>query len=200
MYRLYDDVSYWLEIHDARFYRIIKRHQWWPRELNVLQLQKTNANRKSTSKSRKHHHQFDNTLNMTQHNMLTTQTNKERQCKSSQHNQIKMCFLVWLCCEYLQCSSLFVCVVSICSACSKVEVKVTWHTAKYGDPYSEFVLCNQPLSTSLYADLNCFVEPWLHRIWTGAPRLLSTSPYSVSYWINLPSMKTHRYEAGYVRC
>ncbi len=25
---------------------------------------------------------------------------------------------------------------------SEVNVKVTWHTAKYGDPYSEFVLCN----------------------------------------------------------
>ncbi len=22
-----------------------------------------------------------------------------------------------------------------------VQVKVMWHTAKYGDPYSEFVLC-----------------------------------------------------------
>ncbi len=27
-----------------------------------------------------------------------------------------------------------------------------------------------------------------------------TSPYSVSYQTNLPSMKTHRHEAGYVRC
>ncbi len=26
-----------------------------------------------------------------------------------------MCFFVWLCCEYLQCVSLFGCVVSICS-------------------------------------------------------------------------------------
>ncbi len=31
----------------------------WPRELNALQLQKTHANRKSISKSRKHLHQFD---------------------------------------------------------------------------------------------------------------------------------------------
>ncbi len=31
----------------------------WPRELNALQLQKTHVNRKSTSKSRKHLHQFD---------------------------------------------------------------------------------------------------------------------------------------------
>ncbi len=34
-------------------------------------------------------------------------------CKCSQHNQIKKHAL---CCEYLQCVSLFVCVVSICSA------------------------------------------------------------------------------------
>ncbi len=43
----------------------------WPRELNALQLQKTHANRKSTSKSRKHFHHFDS-----------------RWCKCSQHNQI----------------------------------------------------------------------------------------------------------------
>ncbi len=38
-------------------------------------------------------------------------------------------------------------------------------------------------------------EPWLtlHGIQTGAPRLLSTSPYSVSNQTNLLSMKTHRY-------
>ncbi len=42
------------------------------RELNALQLQKTHANRKSPSKSRKHLHQFDS-----------------RCCKCSQHNQIK---------------------------------------------------------------------------------------------------------------
>ncbi len=43
--------------------------------------------------------------------MLTTQTNKETHCKCSQHNQIVFVarFFVWLCCEYLQCVSLFVC-------------------------------------------------------------------------------------------
>ncbi len=56
--------------------------------------------------------------------------------------------------------------------------------------------CNGAISTSLYADLNYFVEPWLHRIWV--PRLLNTFPYSVSYRTNLPSMKTHRYDAGYL--
>ncbi len=44
----------------------------WPRELNALQLQKTHANRKSTSKSRKHFHHFDS-----------------RCCKCSQRKQIK---------------------------------------------------------------------------------------------------------------
>ncbi len=51
------------------------KKQWflrWPRELNALQLQKTHANRKSTSKSWKHLHQFDS-----------------RCCKCSQHKQIK---------------------------------------------------------------------------------------------------------------
>ncbi len=73
----------------------------WPRELNtLLHLQKTHANRKSTSKSRKLLHQFDS-----------------RCCKCSQHNQIKNCisFFVWLCCEYLGCVSWFICVVSICN-------------------------------------------------------------------------------------
>ncbi len=74
----------------------------WPRELNALQLQKTYANRKSTSKSRKHLHQFDS-----------------RCCKCSQRKQIKkraanahnttkyiilfaLLFFDWLCCDHLQ--------------------------------------------------------------------------------------------------
>ncbi len=66
-------------------------HLRWPRELNALQLQKTHAYRKSTSKSRKHLHQFDS-----------------RWCKCSQHKQIKKhtanahLLLFWLCCEHLQ--------------------------------------------------------------------------------------------------
>lgn len=40
----------------------VGRHLRWPRELNALKLQKTRANRKSTSKSRKHLHQFDNSV------------------------------------------------------------------------------------------------------------------------------------------
>ncbi len=83
----------------------------WPRELNTLQLQKTHANRKSTSKSRKHFHIFDS-----------------RRCKCSQQNQIHLIcstFLFWLCCEHLQCvrcqidkSVFFICrcFFSVCSA------------------------------------------------------------------------------------
>ncbi len=53
---------------------------WWLRELNALQLQKTHANIKSTSKLRKHLYQFDNTCAANAHN-----TNKETHCKCSQH-------------------------------------------------------------------------------------------------------------------
>ncbi len=117
----------------------------WPRELNALQLQKTHANRKSTSKSRKHLHQFDS-----------------RWCKCSQHNQINFICSVFLClvvlwafappavklmkmfswfagaCQidesyflnlqafffYLHCVSLFGFVVSICSLCVVKLTKV----------------------------------------------------------------------------
>ncbi len=51
---------------------VFLKHVRWPREINVLQLQKTHANRKSISKSRKHLHQFDS-----------------RCCKCTQHKRIK---------------------------------------------------------------------------------------------------------------
>ncbi len=41
-------------------------------------------------------------------------------CKSSQHTQKRNALqikCIWLCCEHLQCDSLFVCVVSICTIC-----------------------------------------------------------------------------------
>ncbi len=57
----------------------------WPRALSTLQLQKTHANRKSTSKSRKHFHNFDS-----------------RWYKCSQIHFICSAFLFWLCCEHLQ--------------------------------------------------------------------------------------------------
>ncbi len=52
--------------------------------------------------------------------------------------------------------------------------------------------CKRAVSTSLRADLNCFVETWLHRIRTGAPHLsiipihligsLSSPPVSGVWW------------------
>ncbi len=36
-----------------------------------------------------------------------------------------------------------------------------------------------PFQLPLYADLNCFVEPWVHGIRIGDRRLVSTSLYSV---------------------
>ncbi len=61
-----------LGTHQKIIGRILGRFLRWPRELNALQLQKTHANRKSTSKSRKHFYHFDS-----------------RWYKCSQHKQIK---------------------------------------------------------------------------------------------------------------
>ncbi len=91
-------------IHIFIYMYIISILDWvthWPRELNALQLQKTQANRKGTSKSRKHFHHFD-----------------RRWYKCSQHKQIKKHdanahnitkyilfaarFFSGLCCEHLQ--------------------------------------------------------------------------------------------------
>ncbi len=71
----------------------------WPRELNVLQLKKTNANRKSTSKLREHLHQFDNTCAANTHNTTkyrnalqtcTARPNSKQHCE--QHRQQWKCF------------------------------------------------------------------------------------------------------------
>ncbi len=123
---------------------IIKAFLRWPRELNVLQLQKTHANRKSTSKSRNRFHHFDSRwCKCSQHKQI------KKHCKCSQHNQIhficsaflflvvlwafapsNVCcqidesvFLICRCFFYLQRVSFFGCVVSICSVC---VVKLMW--------------------------------------------------------------------------
>ncbi len=56
---------------------------------------------------------------------------------------------------------------------------------------------NRAISTSLNADLNCFVELWLNRIRTGAPRL--SRDFSVLR--DLPNKLTvwNPYETGFVR-
>ncbi len=48
---------------------------------------------------------------------------------------------------------------------TKVKVKVTGHTAKYGDPYSEFVLCILPIQVHTYSSehtqtMNTQPEQW----------------------------------------
>ncbi len=76
----------------------------WPRELNALQLQKTHANKKSTSKLRKHLHCFDSTHAANPHN--TCKLRNAQQMLTTQPNTF-----------YLQRVSFFGCVVSICSVC-----------------------------------------------------------------------------------
>ncbi len=73
---------------------------WWPRDLNVLQLQKTHINRKKICKLRNQLCQFDS-----------------RCCKCSQHNQIKNCisknFFFGCVVSIFRAFILFGCVVSI---------------------------------------------------------------------------------------
>ncbi len=83
---------------------------WWPRELNVLRLQKTHANRKITSKSRKDFHHFDS-----------------RWYKCSQHKQIKKhAANAHNTTKYILFAArlFFGCVVSICSMCVVKLMKV----------------------------------------------------------------------------
>ncbi len=52
--------------------------------------------------------------------------------------------------------------------------KVTWHTTKYGDPYSEFVLCIYPILSAH--------TPWTHTRSSGQPFMLrrpGSSPGSI---------------------
>ncbi len=54
---------------------------------------------------------------------MTTHTH----CKCSQHNQKRnalQIIFIWLRCEHLQCVSLFVCVVSICTICCQTNENV----------------------------------------------------------------------------
>ncbi len=58
-YSITDEVNNMQYLSNAQKCFFMSNKLRWPRELNALQLQKTHANRKSTSKSRKHFHQFD---------------------------------------------------------------------------------------------------------------------------------------------
>ncbi len=72
----------------------------WPRKLNVLQLQKTHANRKSTSKSRKHYHQFDSCIKCSQHNQMKDFICSAFLCLVCVVFAVH--FFICLCCEHFQ--------------------------------------------------------------------------------------------------
>ncbi len=102
------------------------------------------ANRNNTCKLRKQLHQFDNahTSKAHKHNQKRNalQIDKPLQIKKttssiwqhthfkcSQHNQKRNALqikFIWLCCEHLQCVSLFVCVVRICTTCCQTVENV----------------------------------------------------------------------------
>ncbi len=49
-----------------------------------------------------------------------------------------------------------------------VKVKVKWYTTKYGDPYSEFVLCIYPIQSAHTHTMNTHPEQWA-AIYAAAP-------------------------------
>ncbi len=107
----------------------------WPRELNALQLQKTHANRKSTSKSRKHLHHFGSRwCKCSQHKQI------KKHCKCSQHKQIHFicsAFLFRLCCEHLQrvCCQIDESVFLICRCFFYLQrVELSWPPYKIHRP------------------------------------------------------------------
>ncbi len=58
-----------------------------------------------------------------------------------------------------------------------MKVKVTWHIAKYGDPYSEFVLCIYPSNVHTHTAVNTpgavnTHTPWTHTRSSGQPFML----------------------------
>ncbi len=50
-------------------------------------------------------------------------------------------------------------------------MKVTWHTAKYGDPYSKFVLCIYPSKVHTHSSEHTHT-PWTHTRSSGQPFML----------------------------
>ncbi len=50
-------------------------------------------------------------------------------------------------------------------------MKVTWHVAKYGDPYSEFVLCIYPSKVHTHSSEHTHT-PWTHTRSSGQPFML----------------------------
>ncbi len=58
-------------------------------------------------------------------------------------------------CTFSNISSQYHCVIDFCVMHNQSKVKVKWHTSKYGDPYSELVLCIYPI-------LNAHTQQWTH--------------------------------------
>ncbi len=72
----------------------------------------TAKKKKNTFKLRKLLHQFDNICAANAHNT------------ANQRKALQIIRFIWLCCKHLQRVSLFVCVVSICSACCQIDEDV----------------------------------------------------------------------------
>ncbi len=53
-----------------------------------------------------------------------------------------------------------------------MKVKLTWHTAKYGDPYSEFVLCILPIQVHTHSREHTHTHTWTHTQSSGQPFML----------------------------
>ncbi len=53
-----------------------------------------------------------------------------------------------------------------------MKVKVTWHVAKYGYTYSEFVLCIYPIQSAHNTVVNTTHTPWTHTRSSGQPFML----------------------------
>ncbi len=66
--------------------------------------------------------------------------------------------------------------IKYCNSDIYLTVKVMWHTAKYGDPYSEFVLCinpsNVPTHISEHTHSVNTHTPWTHTRSSGQPFML----------------------------
>ncbi len=63
--------------------------------------------------------------------------------------------------------------IKYCNSDIYLTVKVMWHTAKYGDPYSEFVLCinpsNVPTHISEHTHSVNTHTPWTHTLREHTP-------------------------------
>ncbi len=71
-----------------------------------------------------------------------------------------------------KCNKLFIFGWTVPLILEYVKVKVTWNTVKYGDPYSEFVLCIYPSKVHTHSSEH---TPWTHTRSSGQPFMLRRS-------------------------